>query len=83
MVAPCWSLISVRGCRGRDVEEHSAVSPGRDPGEIRLPSERFLPRVDPVSSEHGGHLARPRDCRGEVPVYLAPLQPQNKGRIYN
>jgi hypothetical protein len=72
-------LVSSIGGGGRCVEEHAAVCPGRDSREVRLPGKRRLPRDSAESREHGGHLARPRDSGMEVPVYLAPLQPQKHG----
>jgi hypothetical protein len=61
--------------RGRCVEQHAAVCPGRDPRQIRLPGKRPLLGDSAKRREHGGHLARPRNSGVEVPVYLPPLQP--------
>lgn len=85
-------LITPSGGRGRDVEEHAAMCPGRNPRQVGLPGKRPLRLYSAKCCIHGGHLAGPRNSGVEVPVYLAPLQPQKQGsdseltslsRLYN
>jgi hypothetical protein len=72
-------LIEPRGGRGRGVEEHTTMCPGRDPREVGLPGERRLRRYSAKCCKRGGHLAGPRNGGVQIPVYLAPLQPQKHG----
>jgi hypothetical protein len=72
-------LIEPGGRRGRGVEEHAAVGPGRDPREVGPPGERWLRRYSAKCCKHRGHLAGPRNGGVQIPVYLAPLQPQKHG----
>jgi hypothetical protein len=81
-VCPVQSRLVERSCgRGRCVEQHAAVCPGRDPRQIRLPGKRPLLGDSAERREHGGHLARPRNSGVEVPVYLPPLEPHKHDQI--